>query len=111
VARFEAAGLIPLGKTNVSEFGLLPLTEPKLYDHARNPWNLDQRWYRTSSPIAVSFIGDFSDARLGARGIASPAGIRKSTHLLTHATQQIGVHSNTSSASGSAINSRLVGIR
>jgi Asp-tRNA(Asn)/Glu-tRNA(Gln) amidotransferase A subunit family amidase len=59
VARFEAAGLIPLGKTNVSEFGLLPLTEPKLYDHARNPWNLDQRWYRTGSPIAVSFIGDF----------------------------------------------------
>ena len=25
VARFEAVGLIPLGKTNVPEFGLLPL--------------------------------------------------------------------------------------
>src|SRR6516162_10635852 len=41
VARFEAVGLIPLGKTNVPEFGLLPLTESKLYGPARNPWNLD----------------------------------------------------------------------
>jgi amidase len=41
VARFEAAGLIPLGKTNVPEFGIVPLTEPKLYGPARNPWQLD----------------------------------------------------------------------
>jgi amidase len=41
VARFEAAGLIPLGKTNVPEFGLVPLTEPKLYGPACNPWDLD----------------------------------------------------------------------
>ena len=41
VIRFQAAGLIPLGKTNVPEFGALPLTEPKLYGPARNPWNLD----------------------------------------------------------------------
>jgi amidase len=40
VVRFQAAGLIPLGKTNVPEFGALPLTEPKLYGPARNPWNL-----------------------------------------------------------------------
>src|SRR5689334_8056310 len=31
VVRFQAAGLIPLGKTNVPEFGALPITEPKLY--------------------------------------------------------------------------------
>src|SRR6185312_15805397 len=31
VARYRAAGLIPLGKTNVPEFGILPTTESKLY--------------------------------------------------------------------------------
>lgn len=41
VARYEAAGLIALGKTNVPEFGLLPITESTLYGPARNPWNLD----------------------------------------------------------------------
>ncbi len=40
VARFCAAGLIPLGKTNVPEFGILPTTESKLYGPAHNPWNL-----------------------------------------------------------------------
>ena len=39
VARFEAAGLVALGKTNVPEFGIVPLTESKLYGPARNPWN------------------------------------------------------------------------
>lgn len=41
VTRFEAAGLIALGKTNVAEFGLVPTTESKLYGPARNPWNFD----------------------------------------------------------------------
>jgi amidase len=41
VARYRANGLIPLGKTNVPEFGILPTTESRLYGAAHNPWNLD----------------------------------------------------------------------
>lgn len=38
-ARFHKAGLVTFGKTNVPEYGLLPVTEPTLYGPARNPWN------------------------------------------------------------------------
>ena len=41
VARYKRAGLIPLGKTNVPEFGLVGTTESRLYGPAHNPWNLD----------------------------------------------------------------------
>ncbi len=40
VNRFLKAGLIPLGKTNVPEFGIVGTTESKLYGPARNPWNV-----------------------------------------------------------------------
>ena len=40
VARFKAAGLIALGKTNAPECGILPTTEPLLYGPACNPWSV-----------------------------------------------------------------------
>lgn len=38
--KFKTAGLIPLGKTNVPEYGLLPTTESRLYGPAHNPFDL-----------------------------------------------------------------------
>jgi amidase len=39
VGRFKKAGLIVLGKTNTSEFGLMPTTEPQRFGPTRNPWD------------------------------------------------------------------------
>lgn len=39
IRRVLAAGFIPIGRTNSSEFGLLPTTEPTLHGPTRNPWN------------------------------------------------------------------------
>ncbi len=41
VRRCRAAGLVVVGKTNSSEFGLQPVTEPHLFGPTRNPWKLD----------------------------------------------------------------------
>ena len=39
VARLRAAGGVPLGKTNVPEFGAVPFTRSRAWGTARNPWN------------------------------------------------------------------------
>lgn len=41
VNRYLAAGLVPLGKTNVPEIGSMPVTESVAYGPARNPWDTD----------------------------------------------------------------------
>ncbi len=39
VARYKRLGLITIGKTNTSEFGLAPTTEPLRFGPTRNPWD------------------------------------------------------------------------
>jgi amidase len=40
VTRLRAAGLVILGRTGSSEFGMKPTVETRLYGSARNPWDL-----------------------------------------------------------------------
>jgi aspartyl-tRNA(Asn)/glutamyl-tRNA(Gln) amidotransferase subunit A len=41
VARLRAAGAIPIGKTNICEFGIDSSTYNRLWGTTRNPWNAD----------------------------------------------------------------------
>jgi len=40
--RHKRAGLVTMGKTSTSEFGLLTTAEPSLFGPCRNPWNTDR---------------------------------------------------------------------
>ena len=42
VARVRAAGFVIVGVTNSPEFGIVPVTEPRLNGATRNPWNLER---------------------------------------------------------------------
>ena len=52
--RLDAHGLIPLGKTNVPEFGLLPTTESLLFGPALNPWGPELSCGGSSGGSAVA---------------------------------------------------------
>jgi amidase len=42
VRRLRDAGFVIVGKTNLPEFGILPVTEPRRFGPTRNPWDLDR---------------------------------------------------------------------
>jgi amidase len=42
VKRLKEAGFVPVGRTTMSEFGILPTTEPRLTGPTRNPWDLSR---------------------------------------------------------------------
>ena len=39
VRRLKAAGFVIVGKTNMPEFGILPVSEPRRFGAVRNPWD------------------------------------------------------------------------
>src|SRR5262245_28572579 len=76
VVRFKEAGLVPLGKTNVPEFGLLPLTESDLYGACRNPWSVEHSTGGSSGGSAATVaagIVPMAHANDGGGSIRIPA--------------------------------------
>ena len=76
VQRLGAAGLIPLGKTNVPEFSLLPCTESRHFGAARNPWAPDRSTAGSSGGAAAAVacgMVPLAHAADGAGSIRMPA--------------------------------------
>ena len=42
VRRLRGAGFVIVGKTNLPEFGILPVTEPRRFGPTRNPWDTER---------------------------------------------------------------------
>lgn len=76
VARYQRAGLVVLGKTNLSEYGILPTTEPKLFGPTRNPWNVEASPGGSSGGAAAAVASGmvpFAHAADGGGSIRIPA--------------------------------------
>ena len=71
--RFEAAGLVIMGKTNTPEFGMAPVCEPELHGKTSNPWNPARTAGRVVGRCGCrSSFGDGADGpRLGRRRVDS----------------------------------------
>lgn len=54
VKRYKQAGLVIVGKTNVPEFGLSPVTEPELFGPTLNPWDLTRNAGGSSGGAAAA---------------------------------------------------------
>ena len=81
VARFRAAGAIPVGKTAAPEFGAFGYTASPLHGVTRNPWNTERTPGGSSGGTAASVaagaipFGTASDGGGSIRGPAASCGL------------------------------------
>ena len=68
VRRYKAAGLIIVAKTNLSEFGIMPVTEPDLFGPCRNPWDLRRTPGGSSGGAAASVAAGIVPVAHGGEG-------------------------------------------
>ncbi|VAW38117.1 Amidase family protein, partial [hydrothermal vent metagenome] len=68
IRRYRQAGLIIFGKTNMSEFGLLPTAESQLFGPCRNPWDLGKTPGGSSGGAAAAVAAGIVPAAHGADG-------------------------------------------
>ncbi len=76
VARLKQAGALPLGKTNTSEFGLIPLAMNAIFGDSHNPYNLDHNTGGSSGGAAAAVacgMGPLATAGDGGGSIRIPA--------------------------------------
>lgn len=66
--RYKATGIVPLGKTNTPEFGLMGVTEPELHGPTRNPWDLDRTPGGSSGGSAAAVASGMAPMASGGDG-------------------------------------------
>jgi aspartyl-tRNA(Asn)/glutamyl-tRNA(Gln) amidotransferase subunit A len=68
VARLRRAGAIPVGKTNLPEFGSTAFTKNHLFGVTRNPWNLDRTPGGSSGGSSAAVAAGIVPAATGGDG-------------------------------------------
>ncbi len=68
VERLKDAGIVLLGKTNMSPFGFLHITDNLIFGETRNPWNLERTSGGSSGGAGAAIASGLGYLALGADG-------------------------------------------
>jgi amidase len=68
VRRIKEAGFVIVGKTNLPEFGILPVTEPRRFGPTRNPWDTERTPGGSSGGAAAAVAAGMVPIAHGADG-------------------------------------------